>query len=224
MTSSNMPQLGLLVLSILFCTQLTAQRQETILLNTQEIDENRYEGVRGYPFIWKEWQSGVVIDDQGGRTEVEEINYNAHTKTFEVKKGGRFIELVTDGQKQIVITSLEEPHTFQKDIHPDLPLEFNQLLYNGSTLQLVKSTEKKISTKVFQNVGKEVTVEQFVKRETFYLVENDQLRRLKVSKKALLKELEQSKKLESFIKKNKLKFKQDADLVKLITHYEASMK
>ena len=224
MANSNMPQLGLLILSILFCTQLTAQRQETILLNTQEIDKDRYEGIRGNPFIWEEWQSGVVIDEQGESTQVEKINYNAHTQTFEVKKGERFIEMVSEGQNQIIINSLETPQTFQKNIHPDLPVEFNQLLYNGATLQLVKSTEKKISTKVFQNVGKEVTVEQFVKRETFYLVENDQLRRIKVNKKALLKELEQSKKLESFIKKNKLKLKNDADLVKLIAHYEAIMK
>ena len=224
MTNSNILQLGLVVLSLLIGTNLTAQRQETILLNTQKIDDTRYEGVRGYPYIWEEWQSGVVIDEQGLSAQAEEINYNAHTQTFEVKKGERFIELVSEGQNQIIINSLEIPQTFQKNIHPDLPLEFNQLLYNGTTLQLVKSTEKKISTKVFQNVGKEVTVEQFVKRETFYLVENDQLRRIKVNKKALLKELEQSKKLESFIKKNKLKLKNDADLVKLIAHYEAIMK
>lgn len=220
MTNSNILQLGLIVLSTLFWTHLTAQRQETILLNTQEIDEERYEGIRGYPFIWEKWQSGVVIDDQGLSAEAEKINFNAHTQTFEVKKGGRFIELSSEEQNQIIINSLDEPQTFKKDIHPDLPLEFNQLLYTGATLQLVKSTEKEISTKVFQNVGKKVTVEQFVKRETFYLIQNGELRRIKTNKKALLKQLEQSKKLDSFIKKNKLKLKNDADLVKLIAHYE----
>jgi len=133
MTNSNMLQIGLIVLSIIFWTNLTAQRQETILLNTQEIDEDRYKGIRGYPFIWEEWQSGVVIDDQGVSTEAEKINYNAHTQTFEVKKGERFIELVSEGQDHIIITSLEEPQTFQKDIHPKLPLEFNQVLYNGGS-------------------------------------------------------------------------------------------
>lgn len=220
MTNSNILQLGLIALSTLIWTNLTAQRQETILLNTQEIDEKRYEGVRGYPFIWEEWQSGVVINSEGLSAEAEKINFNAHTQTFEVKKGARFIELASDGQNHVVITSLGEPQTFKKNIHPDLPLEFNQVLYDGATLQLVKSTEKEISTKVFQNVGKKVTVEQFVQRETFYLIQNGELRRIKTSKKALLKELKQSKKLDSFIKKNKLKLKNDADLAKLIAHYE----
>lgn len=221
MTNLNMPQLGLITLFCLFFTHLTAQREEVILLNTQEIDEDRYEDIRGYPFIWEDWQAGIVINNKGESAEVEKINFNAHTQTFEVKKGVRFIELATEDQQEVVITSSEGPLVFQKTIHPDLPLKFNQLLYKGATLQLVKSTEKEISTKVFQNVGKKVTVEQFVKRETFYLIEKGELRRLKISKKALLKALEQSKKLDAYIKKNKLKLKEDKDLIKFFAYYES---
>ena len=221
MTNLNMPQLGLIALFCLFFTHLNAQREEVILLNIQEIDEDRYENIRGFPFIWEDWQAGIVINNKGESVEAEKINFNAHTQTFEVKKGTRFIELATEDQQEVIITSPEGPLTFKKEIHPDLPLEFNQLLYKGASLQLVKSTEKEISTKVFQNVGKKVTVEQFVKRETFYLIEKGELRRLKISKKALLKELEQSKKLDSYIKKNKLKIKNDEDLVKLFAYYES---
>lgn len=221
MTILNMPQLGLIALFCLFLTHLTAQREETILLNTQEIDEDRYEDVRGYPFIWEDWKAGIVVNNKGESAEVEKINFNAHTQTFEVTKGVRFIELSTEDQQEVVITTTEGPLTFRKNLHPDLPLEFNQLLYEGASLQLVKSTEKEISTKVFQNVGKKVTVQQFVKRETFYLIEKGKLRRIKISKKALLKALEQSKKVDSYIKKNKLKLKNDSDLIKLFAYYES---
>ena len=216
--------ISLLSIWMMTVAPLSAQRENVILTNTQQIDPNRYEGVRGSPYLFEEWYPGIIIDTEGAPMEAEQINYNAHTKSFEIKKGDRFIELDPTYNQEVRLT-LEEGKTllFKKPPHSSLPEQFVLVLYDGAQVQLIKTIEKDITSKVFQDVGKKRTVKAFAKISQLYLVENGELRRMKRNKKSVLKTFKGIEGVDAFIKKKKLKFKDDADLVEVVAFYEQEL-
>ena len=76
--------------------------------------------------------------------------------------------------------------------------------------------------KVFNNVGKNEEFKQFYSKRNYFLIQDKKATLLKAKKKSLLNLLGHKAELEKFIKKEKLKFSNEADLIKLFTFYEES--
>ncbi len=53
------------IFNLIFCLSLTictlAQRNDLLLTNSQSLSENRYEDIKGSPFLFKEWQAEMSL-------------------------------------------------------------------------------------------------------------------------------------------------------------------
>jgi len=213
----------LLAISLfLFTNILTAQSNEVLLTNSKKIDTKRYEDIKGSPYLLEAWLPGSILSNEKELTPVEALNYNAHTRTFEIKQEDRFIELDPTWYSELILQAdSETPLTFRKASHPSIEGQFMQLLYEGDG-RLYKQVESKISKKTFNNVGKTIHVEQFVDRTTYHWVKDATIQSFKMNKKSIIKSLGQKKVIEGFLKKNKVKLKSDAQLTQLIAHLDST--
>ena len=210
----------LFVLFLLFCPSLIWSQSDLLFTNSQKIDQERYEDILDSPYLLDDWLPGKITDQDAEQIEAPAMNYNAHSHTFEVRKGERFIELDPTGYVRIVLTMTEKDSmVFQKPTHPAIQGNFMQLLYEGEG-QLFKQVESKISKKTFQDVGKTREVERFVARTTYHWVKADLHKRFKMSKKSIIKTFGNKKEVEAFLKKNKLKLSSDENLARLFAHLD----
>ena len=209
----------LLLLFTCFLTQ--AQEREVLLTNSQKIIEDRYEGIKGSPYAFKEWHPATIINTEAKAIEVTAINYNALTQDIEVKKASQFIALAPAWYVRIIIhVSDTEDIIFQRAFLTSLQNNFMQLVYEGDQVQLYKKIEKDISTKTFNDVGKTREVKRFVGQIRYYLVENEEVMNFKLNKKDFLKKIGNRKAVEGFLKKNKLKLNKEGDLIELMKFYD----
>jgi len=87
------PIISLFLLLCITIAPIYAQKGDILLTNSRNVVEDRYEGIKGSPYAFKEWHPATIISTEADITEVAAINYNAYTHNLEVKKGTQFIEL-----------------------------------------------------------------------------------------------------------------------------------
>ena len=209
-----------------FITQasLLAQETDILMTNSRTIDLNRYKGILGTPYKFKDWRKGKIISVDADAIEGVLLNFNGETNGFEIKKGDSFIELDAKWYIRVLIedTASDEYITFQKNFLPPLTNKFTRIVYKGKKLSIVEDFIAKIDTKVINNVGKNEELKRFHSKKNYYLIKDRKPTLLKLKKKSLLALLGHKSELESFIKKEKIKLSTETDLIKLFTFYEES--
>lgn len=199
-----------LIIFILFSSTLFAQ---TIGTNTKPIDEERYKGISGNPYFYKEWQEATIYSKNGVQLDKIEVNYNGNTNEFEAKVDGGFVEL--DGKDYPKIEIPEDSTRFQYAIHPRLMNQYVQVLFEGKKNNLVHTFVASISTREVQNRGSTIIREAFVRKSTYYLLNGGKMQLLKLKKKDVLNNFPQ-KEVADLVKKGKLKLNSVEELVKVL--------
>lgn len=208
----------------LITPSLLAQETDVLMTNSRSIDADRYKGVKGTPYIFKDWRKGKIISVDADAIEGVLLNFNGMTNGFEIKKGSSFIELDPQWYIRVLVKDpkSEEYITFQKNFLPPLTNKFTRVIYQGKNLSIVEDFISKIETKVINNVGKNEELKRFYSKKKYFLIKGRKPILLKVKKKSLLALLGHKSELERFMKKEKIKLSSEADLVKLFTFYEES--
>ncbi|MEN0046900.1 MAG: hypothetical protein AAF806_07585 [Bacteroidota bacterium] len=204
----------LLIFSICLSSISFAQ---TIGTNTKPIDEERYKGINGNPYFYKEWQEAIIYSKDGNQLDKIEVNYNGNTNEFEAKVDGGFVEL--DGKDYPRIEILEDSTHFQYAVHPRLTNQYVQVLFEGKKNNLVHTFVTSISTREVQNRGSTIIKEAFVRKSTYYLLNEGKMKLLKLKKKDVLSNFSQ-KEVAALVKKEKLKLNSVEDLVKVLVLVE----
>jgi len=219
----------LFVLFFVFLGQMTpifllAQETDVLMLNSKSIDSERYKGVKGTPYIFKDWRSGKLISADADAIEGLTLNYNGKSGGFEVRKDNRFIELNPKWYIRVVVEGDkgEEPIIFQKNFLPPLKDKFTRLVYKGNKISVVEDFISKIEIKVINNVGKKEELKRFYSKRSYYLIKDRKPTYLKLKKKNVLALLGNTKELETYLKKEKMKLNSEKDLIKLLEYYEAN--
>ena len=199
-------------------------RELTRFTNSQDIDPKRYEDIQGNPMLFKDWQKGKIIDNKDTVYNNVTINYNGFEEEFEVKRNNSaFIALNNKYYKTIIIESdqgIDGTLHFEKVADKRFKDKFLRVIHKGEKITIYKYFEARKGEVTVQDVGKTRTFENFSKVSTYYKLEGDRLKIIKVKKKSLVAELGEKKALDSYIKKNKLKTTNDLDLQKLLAHFE----
>jgi len=220
---NRLPTILVLSFFILFFSNLlNGQETDLLMVNSKKIDQKRYEDVKGNPYLYKKWKKGSIISADADVIENVLLNYNGESNSFEIKKDNRFIEL--DPRWYVRVLVEEEPDEaaviFQKNFLPPLEGKFTRLVYNGKKIKVVEEFTSKISTKVFNNVGKNLEVKDFYNKKQYFLIRDKKAVPLRLKKKNLLSALGEKALLESFIKKEKLKLDSEAQLIQLLDFFE----
>ena len=210
-------------LSILTTTTLLAQETDVLMTNSRSIDKDRYKGVKGSPYQFEDWRKGKIISADADVIEGVLLNFNGKTEGFEIKKGDNFIELDPKWYIRVLLEDESgETVTFQKNFLPPLANKFTRVVYKGKNLSIVEDFIAKIEIKVVNNVGKKEEFKRFYNKRNFFLIKDKKITLLKTKKKSLYALLGHKSALESFVKKEKLRLSNEADLIKLFTFYEES--
>ncbi|GAB5526130.1 MAG: hypothetical protein Roseis2KO_40020 [Roseivirga sp.] len=213
----------LLALLLVSSTSL-AQNQIKMFTNAQAIDPKRYDEIKGDPMFFKEWQTGIIIDNKDSVYTNVKLNYNGFEEEFEVLQNNQsYIALDNKYYKKIIIESaegLDGKLIFEKSPVSKFKGKFLQLLHKGENLSLYKYLEARKSEVTVQDVGKTRVFENFQKLPSYYILKDGKLSVVRMKKKIFLAELGDRKTLESHMKKNKLNLNNDLDIQKLMQFYE----
>jgi len=151
---------------------LIAQETDVLMTNTKGIDENRYKGIKGSPYIYSEFQTGKIISVDADVIKGVPLNFNGETNGFEIKKGNKYIELDPKWYIRVIVDGKTpaEDVVFQKNFLPPLTNKFTRQIFKGKEITVVEDFTVKIETRTINNVGKNEVTKKFYSKTNYYLI------------------------------------------------------
>ena len=229
-----MKKLNLSFLMMLFCITIGVS-QKTILqsTNAQPIDEKRYADVQGSAFYFKENVKATLTATNGDEVKDIMLNLNGLTKDVEVylsmenkmlildERDWARIEILAKDNEGKMPKGSAEKIVLRTGVHNRFKGKFAIVLFEGKNFILAKEYRKVKTEHELHDVGKTIDVKKFQVQKKYLIITGDRSTEIKPKKKkTLLKKLNQSKKLEKFIKSEKLKTSKEIDLIKLMNYYD----
>jgi len=187
-----------------------------------------YTDVVGSPYLVQDWSTGIVKLDNGQTYKDVSLKYNLMEDEvyFKSEKGGEPLSFA-DPVSEFTITYKDnetgETHTnyYRKGfngISRTTPNSYFEVLSDG-TVQLIK--KKSVGIVVSQEWNSATKVKNFKDDTKYYLVKNGQATQVKKDKKILENFSDKKQQMENYASSNKINFKSDADLSKLVTYYNS---
>ncbi|MAD96637.1 MAG: hypothetical protein CMB99_04840 [Flavobacteriaceae bacterium] len=172
--------------------------------------------IEGSTFLYEDWLANIVVFGADNRTyRYNNANYNLKERKF-------FVKLQNDSIYEINIKNL------------------NYVVLNNKKFELVKGDYVERMAKGKINVFKQhalsikegmkdgttkekITPDRYVVKSAYVYLKNDALVPFKLKKKAIIGilELDDKKKFQSDIKKRKLSFKKEKDVIKIFEYYNS---
>lgn len=227
-----MKQFTILQFCFVFLLSISVTAQTSVLsTNSQPIDEDRYDEVKGSPYLFKKPVKADIITIKDEIIEDVLLNYNGFDHDIEVYKNGRVTFLDERQYPKIII----KKHGLKNNVDGDLILVptpqnsaakgmYLQQIYSSPTVTLYKKfriakKENKINTP-----GETVVQQRFSKYTDYFIEQTEELIQVKKKLDDLIKVLGHEQELKAFAKKNKNKLKSDQDLKELLEYYGSLLK
>lgn len=219
-----------IIYCIALCVATFSFAQKSIVMGQTAIDDSRYEGKEKNPYLFQEFATAKATNLKNGKTVEYLINYNGHSKEFEFIHKDVKSEMDAGYYDVIEVTDyIPSEHypakfasstiKFMKGLNPKKPKSFSLVVYEDENIVLFKDFVATINKKEFNDPARGVVnIETFSPRFNYYLQVGDETKSVGMNKKKVLSALDHSK-VESYVKKNKIKLKNEAELVQLISYY-----
>ena len=201
---------------------LKAQNPLVTFENEQPINESKYNDFKGSPYFFDDFVIGNITDKEGVVYENLMLNYNGYEKEFEARRGNKFIivddkiiktvELFPKGKEAL-------SYVFNKNYSATINAKYIILLFQQKKLKLLKAMEVDLNEVTIETPGKTQVNKRFMRRNTYYISENGQFQKIRLKKKNLIQVLDHPKEVEKYIKKEKLKFNSEEELIQLMKFY-----
>ena len=220
------------LMSILGCTFCQSDGISTT--NEAIIDPNRYDDIKGSPYVFKNWLSADLIGKDKTVFNDLVVNLNGYSREFEIKRDNdKFIRLDEKWYSIIKIKRSSNPGLFEADwpeelifyqgVHPRFGKRFVQALYQGKIFWLIKDSQMGLSEKEVNNVGKKVIFKRFVPKKYYYYKAGDKISSFSLKKKDILKLCADKKgNIEKLVKEKGLKYGSEADVITIFKFYEGN--
>ena len=213
---------------LLFISSAGFSQSGRFVLN--EIDQNvlnddllrtKYGAIAGSPYLFDNFSSGSVRFVNNQTVESDNLRLDLVSHGIQIKREDKILEYntalveylsISDEQAGTVLIfssfELEGTPTLMRVIY-DGPIQFLSYL----------DVEKRLSESTQTGYSSEAQQDRFVRSEDYYLFKEGSYSKIKLSKKSVLNELETGPALNEFIKTNKIKFKDESDVVSLLDFY-----
>ncbi len=221
----------LLCIASLFIGNIYGQSSRMILSNSKVYPEDRYKDYKGNPFYFKDWVKGDVYNQNGDIFEDMTINYNIYENVFEILDGKKYILMdpyfywcvrVDSEDNPKIMEDMQDSVLFIRGLVAEDERKFVHVIYNGTSLKLLRDMYVAESVKTFQSVGQTVTNKRFNRKDEYFLVQDGEYKKVKLKKNDLLKALGPKKELEKWLKEQNNKLKKDSDYESLLAYYEST--
>ncbi len=189
--------------------------------------DNRYEGVRGTPYLKNVWQNAQITSVEGKVYNNVPLKYDVYSNLLAVKNSkGDSISSETAYMKEF--TWIGTGMTFVKEPLLDNTTDiknfsrFYQQLFKGNKTTLLKNYRKELLKADYQGgYSANRRYDELIDEVDYFLKKGNQIEKIKLNEKNVLKfTFDKEKEVKEFLKKQKLNLKNEADVIKLLQFYE----
>lgn len=216
-----MKELILAITCICFSFLASSQVQLQDPLSGKVLQVSKYAGINGSPFLIDDWARGKVITPKGVYSSLY-IKYDAFSSTLFFRRNDESYEFSEPVDSFVILQNNRELFFVKGLEAQDLRREqFVEVLCKGK-ITLYKSVLV-FMTEV--NKVNEGIIKSFNKSERLYLARDGKLDQLRSGKKEFLSIFgDGAQEMETFATSNGLSFRKTDDLVKMVTHYNESIR
>lgn len=215
---------SLLLLAFLFLfTKSFTQVSDPLLINSQEIKANRYENIIGEPYLFEENVLMDIISRNGTLYKNLIGNYNGYEQVLEIYNGERHIKLHNNHYTAAKFYSSDSTlnHLILiKGAHPKFPDKNIIQLYRGSKYSLMMEYRFEVDQKKITNYGKSIVLKEFEFTPIYYLQNNNDWFRIKLSEKSIFRKIDDRKKGFDLLKAKQYNLSLESDVVKFFKDLE----
>ncbi len=189
--------------------------------------DNRYEGVRGTPYVFADWMPGEVYLDNKNKVTVNKLNYNCFNNEIAYMDPATQVVRLMNRYKVdlFVITGQQETKTFVPvKLEEGSEPVFARLLYNQGSLVYKVFRKEFLQANYEGGYSADRKYDEFVdKSDLYFMKQGDRtLYKVKKSKKYMIASFaEREKEISSYLKSNKPDLKDEDAIVKLLEFYDS---
>lgn len=189
--------------------------------------DNRYQGVKGSPYVFEEWFPGEVYLNNKQKVVINDLNYNCFDNEIAYKDPATeairlinrymvdFFQLdIGDENLSFVPVKLEDG---EDAVFAELLYDFSSKVYKVYRKEFLKANYE-------GGYSADRKYDEFVDKSDLFVLKkgDDTIYKIKKSKKHIISIFpDKEKEMSAYIKENKLDLKQDDSIVKLMSYYDS---
>lgn len=187
--------------------------------------ESRTRNIKGDPYLNEDFLPGVIRINEGLKTGELLVRYNTEKNIVEFKKGDGYYGLNPARIHGFTIygtpNNIVFKNGFQSEDHDISRATLLRMIYDGKTKLVAHHTtslQKDIAT-----YGSGVQQDEYIDDVDFYIITpSGEFRETKLRRKDILRDLDRNlrDKVESYAENQGLDFEKEADLAKILKHYD----
>lgn len=182
----------------------------------------RYKDTEGSPYLIDEYTNGTLIDKSGNKRAVY-LKYDTYKEELLVFNDGTPLMIDKRLYPKFIIEYVDDrikkTYAFTNEVQvPGLkPDKYVQMLVDGDTFKFFKTYDAILNQSQDQGYGGVVTNNYFENRESYYIyqVGLDAVE-VKLKSKDVLKALSDDGAIKDFLKKEKLKIRNEEDMIEFV--------
>lgn len=189
--------------------------------------DNRYEGVKGTPFVFEDWFKGEVFLSDKQKIEVKALNYNCVDNEIVYRDPATKVIRILN-RKEVDMFSIESPTgkmSFSRvGMKEGVDPVFAQLLYNQKSMVYKLYQKDFVRANYEGGYSADRKYDEFVDKFDIYFQKSndDTLFKVKKSKKYIISCFpEKESEISDYFKKSKPDLKSEAALVELLRYYDS---
>lgn len=179
------------------------------------------EPVDGSPYFNDEWAKAKIVAADGVKIEIEEVKYNAFSRSFEFLKNKQVFTLPQ--KYEVMAFELAGSSFIRATFKGGKSKDFFQVLSEGKLKLLRRYQCGLIKAQPAEGLIPASNAKYDMREIYYFQINDDPTDKLKLKKDDILTLMkDKSKEVESFIKKEKLKTKKEKDLIKIFNFYNGN--
>ncbi len=188
-------------------------------MGTAVFEKGAEDDIKGNKYLYEDWYLATLVDKNGEKIENVKLNYNGHSKRFEMKENQGKVELNPLLYTDVIVAIDDNPKQRFSLMTRNDAFEYYRVIYEGSKIKFYERFHTILKDEEIPNYGATKSVKKYINTKKYFLVIDEEFIEIKRKDKDIIKRLG-DKSLKNFVKNNKIKVKKDEDLVALLRHFE----
>ncbi len=189
--------------------------------------DNRYEGVKGSPFLSNAWEKGGLLLISGTFYNNIELKLDVYNNNL-IYKNEKGEEMMLDKAQIdyfLLITKDGAPRKFKLIHSPDNPLGiYYEVLYDDKSSFLIRHSKQFVKADYQKAYNANRPYDEFKDETNYYLLKanGDEPLKVKLSKKSALDVFENEPWVGSYITEHHLTMKKESDWLEILGYYDSA--
>lgn len=188
----------------------TFQRNDARAYNKTD----QFKGVKGSFYLFNSWKNNsTIVSKTGKKYQINNMNYDLDEKSF----------LSKISKDSVYIYQNVKSITIENKFFININEQFYEKITEGKICLLKKYSGKLKKPIINKMTNQQVKPAEYVKIINYYsYIDNEKLEKIKLKKSNISKLITNKKnKVKAYIKKNKLSYKEEKDIIKIINFYNS---